>query len=78
MIDNVEQQVVALSVSLADFVDLLTDTVEVFCREIALSENIAIVSYRGDWAAGGDDLINEIWDLVFTHFVLLVAERQIT
>ncbi len=39
-------------------------------------QNIAILSYCGDWAAGGEDLINEIRDLIFTHFILLMAGRR--
>nr|QNL33796.1 hypothetical protein [Salmonella enterica] len=34
------------------------------------------MSYCGDWAAGGEDLINEIRDLIFTHFILLMAGRR--
>ncbi|WP_156322911.1 hypothetical protein [Rhizobium sp. AAP116] len=65
--DNIEKKVIAIPVSVTDFLHLPSHPVDIFLGQVDLRENVHIVPYRTNRAAGGNDLSNELGDLVFAH-----------
>jgi hypothetical protein len=65
---NIEQKMIAIAVSVTDLLHLLSNTINIRFGQVDLCENIHIVPYRTDRAAGGNYFGNELGDLVLTHF----------
>jgi hypothetical protein len=65
---NVEQKMITIAISVTDFLHLLSNPVDILFRQIDLCENVHVVPNGTNRAAGGNDLGNELGDLILTHF----------